>query len=122
MKACFVSNSQDLELQKCGHQFVYKQAIPAFVTTVVQSAIARPHNLGLTHQFEGDENRNNKQSHVDEAETSGTPLCIDYQKIRKWTNFLQKHSEVRLFLIVCLSVFFSLSFSLIGHYIFLFYF
>ena len=119
LKAHFVSNSQDLEVHKCGHRLVYKKKILDFVATIVQCATTSPHKFGLTNQFEGDENRNNKQGHVDEGETSETPLCIDYQKIRKWTNFLQKHSEVRLFL--CLSVFFSFSHSLSLAITFLFY-
>ncbi|XP_040997413.1 uncharacterized protein LOC121243362 [Juglans microcarpa x Juglans regia] len=97
LRAFFYSSSQDLILQKCGHKLVYLDNMAELVGTIAQCAATCPHYSSLfSHEFEGDEDRSDKQCRIDdhEEETSKSDSSDDLnpsilnQKMRRCIKFL----------------------------------
>ncbi|XP_035545900.1 uncharacterized protein LOC109003835 [Juglans regia] len=84
LKALFVSKSQGLMVQKCGHaDLVYQQNVDEFVRMITHCSSTFPNKSQPVHQFSVDDYRNREENYNDEGETSVSRSSSDHRLRRR---------------------------------------
>ncbi|KAG7946358.1 hypothetical protein I3843_14G036800 [Carya illinoinensis] len=78
-KALFVSKSQGLMVQKCGHALVYQENVEEFVQVITHCSSTFPNKSQPVHQFSADDCRNTEENYNDEGETRVSTSSSDHR-------------------------------------------